>query len=257
MRESTAGLRSGTTVLDHTVEVEVANRLPYPVAVEVRERVPVSTDKDVRIEEHQARPPWKEPDEPLAGQDGSYVRGARVWHVELAAGRTTTLTGGSKSGSPRGSRSSAETGGTETMAAPETAPDAPGIAEFADTAGIADAPGAAGTPIEPAALFAPVTAVTCLEDRAQIERTTAVRLTAGVQRLRIGPVTPLTVDRSLRAEISSPDGAISSPDGCPRPKRLPERRAPPPVPAWWTPASSVRTRPGSRPAGAGRIRVAP
>jgi len=94
MRESTAGLRGGTTVLDHTVEVEVANRLPYPVVVEVRERVPVSTDKDVRIEEHQARPPWKEPDEPLAGQDGSYVRGARVWRVELAPGRTTTLTGG-------------------------------------------------------------------------------------------------------------------------------------------------------------------
>jgi hypothetical protein len=94
MRESTAGLRSGTTVLDHTVEVEVANRLPYPVAVDVRERVPVSTDKDVRIEEHRARPAWTEPDEPLAGQDGSYVRGARVWHVELEPGRTTTLTGG-------------------------------------------------------------------------------------------------------------------------------------------------------------------
>ncbi|WP_188283370.1 DUF4139 domain-containing protein, partial [Streptomyces sp. CBMA29] len=94
MRESTAGLRGGTTVLDHTVEIEVANRLPYPVVVEVRERVPVSTDKDVRIEEHRARPAWTEPEEPLTGQDGSYVRGARVWRVELAPGRTTTLTGG-------------------------------------------------------------------------------------------------------------------------------------------------------------------
>jgi uncharacterized protein (TIGR02231 family) len=94
MRESTAGLRGGTTVLDHTVEVEVANRLPYPVVLEVRERVPVSTDKDIRIEEHPGRPAWREPDEPLAGQDGSYVRGARVWRVELAPGRTTTLTGG-------------------------------------------------------------------------------------------------------------------------------------------------------------------
>lgn len=47
----------------------------------------------------------------------------------------------------------------------------------------------------------PITAVTCMEDRAQIERTGDVRLTAGVARLRIGPVTPLTVDRSLRADV--------------------------------------------------------
>ncbi|MYS18993.1 DUF4139 domain-containing protein [Streptomyces sp. SID4948] len=94
MRESTAGLRGGTTVLDHTVEVEVANRLPYPVLVEVRERIPVSTDKDVRIEEHPARPPWTEPGRPLDGQRESYVRGARIWRVALEPGRTATLTGG-------------------------------------------------------------------------------------------------------------------------------------------------------------------
>ncbi|MDI5964716.1 DUF4139 domain-containing protein [Streptantibioticus silvisoli] len=94
MRESTAGLRGGTTVLDHTVEVEIANRLPHPVTVEVRERIPVSADKDVRVEEHRATPPWAAPDEPLAGQDDALVRGARVWHAEVAAGRTTTLNGG-------------------------------------------------------------------------------------------------------------------------------------------------------------------
>lgn len=94
MLESTAGLRGGTTVLAHTVEVEVANRFPYPVVVEVRERVPVSDDKDVRIEERRAQPPWAEPDRPLDGQDGSFTRGARVWRVALEPGRTTTLTGG-------------------------------------------------------------------------------------------------------------------------------------------------------------------
>ncbi|WP_225847199.1 DUF4139 domain-containing protein [Streptomyces sp. HPF1205] len=93
-RESAAGLRGGTTVLDRTVEVEVANRLPYPVVVEVRERIPVSAEKDVRVEEHQARPPWQAADEPLDGRDGMYVRGARLWRVELEPGRTTTLTGG-------------------------------------------------------------------------------------------------------------------------------------------------------------------
>jgi len=64
------------------------------VVVEVRERVPVSDDKDVRIEERRAQPPWTEPDRPLDGQDGSYTRGARVWRVALEPGRTTTLTAG-------------------------------------------------------------------------------------------------------------------------------------------------------------------
>ncbi|MET8546131.1 mucoidy inhibitor MuiA family protein [Kitasatospora sp. NPDC004799] len=51
----------------------------------------------------------------------------------------------------------------------------------------------------------PVTAVTCLEDRSQVERTTTVGLAAGVQRLRLGPLTALAVDRTLRAE-SATDG---------------------------------------------------
>ncbi|MFE4977335.1 mucoidy inhibitor MuiA family protein [Kitasatospora sp. NPDC056651] len=46
----------------------------------------------------------------------------------------------------------------------------------------------------------PVTAVTCLEDRGHVERTTTVELAAGVQRLRLGPLTALAVDRTLRAE---------------------------------------------------------
>ena len=94
MRESTAGLRGGTTVLDHTVEVEVANRLPHPVVVEVRERIPVSTDKDVRIEEHRTATQWTAQDEPPAGHDEPYVRGARAWRVALEPGRMQTLTGG-------------------------------------------------------------------------------------------------------------------------------------------------------------------
>lgn len=54
--------------------------------------------------------------------------------------------------------------------------------------------------------FLPVTAVTCMEDRAQVERSGTVQLTAGVRHVRIGPVTALTVDRSLRAEFPAADG---------------------------------------------------
>ncbi|MFE9425827.1 mucoidy inhibitor MuiA family protein [Kitasatospora sp. NPDC006697] len=62
-------------------------------------------------------------------------------------------------------------------------------------------------PTDPAVIPLPVTAVTCLEDRAQLERTARLELAAGVQRLRLGPLTPLAVDHTLRAELSGPAGA--------------------------------------------------
>ncbi|MFF1508654.1 DUF4139 domain-containing protein [Streptomyces sp. NPDC058326] len=49
----------------------------------------------------------------------------------------------------------------------------------------------------------PVTAVTCLEDRAHIERSVVLDLEAGVRRLRLGPVSALAVDRTLHAELTS------------------------------------------------------
>ncbi|MEU5220457.1 DUF4139 domain-containing protein [Streptomyces sp. NPDC020807] len=48
----------------------------------------------------------------------------------------------------------------------------------------------------------PVTAVTVLEDRAQVERVTGLDLAAGVQRLRLGPVSALAVDHTLHAELT-------------------------------------------------------
>lgn len=61
---------------------------------------------------------------------------------------------------------------------------------------------AAGPDGDRAPVPLPVTAVTCMEDRAQVERHARVELTAGVRRLLVGPVTPLAVDRSLRAEFT-------------------------------------------------------
>ncbi|MEE1773943.1 mucoidy inhibitor MuiA family protein [Streptomyces sp. JV185] len=57
------------------------------------------------------------------------------------------------------------------------------------------------TALKPIAL--PVTAVTCLEDRAQVERAAVLDLEAGVQRLRLGPVSALAVDRTVRAELTA------------------------------------------------------
>ncbi|MFC1441240.1 DUF4139 domain-containing protein [Streptacidiphilus sp. N1-10] len=91
MRESTAGLRGGTVVLEHSVEIELVNRLGRPVTVEVRERVPVGGDKDVKVEEQQANPPWTVvPPE----QDEQHQRGMRVWRVTLEPHAKQQLNGG-------------------------------------------------------------------------------------------------------------------------------------------------------------------
>ncbi|MDH6579366.1 hypothetical protein P3T29_005052 [Kitasatospora sp. MAP5-34] len=86
LRESTAGMLNSTTVLDHRVHVELANRLGRPVTVEVRERVPVSSDTDIRIEE---RPGWQE-----AEPSDDLPPSTRRWRVELPAHGAVELDGG-------------------------------------------------------------------------------------------------------------------------------------------------------------------
>ncbi|MFE5716026.1 mucoidy inhibitor MuiA family protein [Streptomyces sp. NPDC056501] len=56
---------------------------------------------------------------------------------------------------------------------------------------------------DPKPIPLPVTAVTCLEDRAHVERSAVLDLRAGVQRLRLGPVSALAVDRTLHAELTA------------------------------------------------------
>ncbi|MGA5417541.1 DUF4139 domain-containing protein [Streptomyces pseudogriseolus] len=89
LTESTAGLRNNVTVLDHRVHVELANRLPSAVRVEVRERVPVTSEADVRIEE---RADWTEPEDSAARE--RHAPGTRIWRVDLPAGGTVALDGG-------------------------------------------------------------------------------------------------------------------------------------------------------------------
>ncbi|WP_129260178.1 DUF4139 domain-containing protein [Streptomyces sp. M3] len=97
LHESTSGLRNSTTVLDHRVHVELANRLAGPATVEVRERVPVTSEPDVRIEE---RADWSAPGEG-PGPD-RHAPGTRVWRVDLPAGGTAVLDGGYEIRMPAG-----------------------------------------------------------------------------------------------------------------------------------------------------------
>ncbi|MDT9695338.1 DUF4139 domain-containing protein [Streptomyces sp. P17] len=89
LNESTAGLRNNITVLDHRVQVDLANRLARPVCVQVREQVPVTSDPDVRIDE---RADWTVPDDGAGPDD--HTPGTRVWRVNLSPGGTAALHGG-------------------------------------------------------------------------------------------------------------------------------------------------------------------
>lgn len=89
--ETTGGLLNNATLLPHEVELELNNRLGAPAVIEVRERVPVAdgSEKDLKIEESTASPPWEKVDGPV---DGVIVKGARRWRITLAPGQTQKLT---------------------------------------------------------------------------------------------------------------------------------------------------------------------
>ncbi|MFE2347751.1 DUF4139 domain-containing protein [Kitasatospora cineracea] len=87
VRESTSGVLNSTTVLEHGVRIELVNRLPHEASVEVRERVPVPGDPEVRVEE---RPGWSPPEQPSEAVPSS----ARIRRVVVPPGGSVELTGG-------------------------------------------------------------------------------------------------------------------------------------------------------------------
>ncbi|MEV7020631.1 DUF4139 domain-containing protein [Kitasatospora sp. NPDC093558] len=90
LHEAVAGKLSvlnNSTVLDHRVHVELANRLGRAVTVEVRERVPVTSDAEIRIDE---RADWHAPTVPTPQCPPS----TRLWRVELPPGGRAELDGG-------------------------------------------------------------------------------------------------------------------------------------------------------------------
>jgi len=83
--EGSGGLLAGSTVLTHAVELEVANRLTHPASIELRERIPVTSEKEIQVEERASDPRW----EPFAQEEeGKPSPGGRRWRVVLAAGES-------------------------------------------------------------------------------------------------------------------------------------------------------------------------
>ncbi len=81
--ESTEGLFKGGAVLEHTVEIEVRNNLSQTALVEIFERVPVSDDDDVKVEEIRSEPKAQPYDQADRGQ---LIRGGWRFSLELKAG---------------------------------------------------------------------------------------------------------------------------------------------------------------------------
>jgi hypothetical protein len=83
VEEGTAGLLGGTAAIDHTITIDLRSSLGQKVTVEVRERIPVSDEKDVDVKETSSRP---EHEKYTQVERGSPIRRGLRWRIEVPAG---------------------------------------------------------------------------------------------------------------------------------------------------------------------------
>ena len=81
--EETTGLLGGSTMMTHTVSIELVSSLGQALSVEVQDRLPVSDDKSVTIEPIAARP---EAASYTQSDRGAPIRGGMLWRLLLPAG---------------------------------------------------------------------------------------------------------------------------------------------------------------------------
>jgi uncharacterized protein (TIGR02231 family) len=86
--EESAGLLGGSTVMTHTVTLEVSSSLPAPARLELLDRVPVTDDKTIEVKLLSSAPeaePYKQEDR------GHPMRGGLRWRLTLAPGEKRTV----------------------------------------------------------------------------------------------------------------------------------------------------------------------
>jgi hypothetical protein len=86
--EASGGIMGGKLGLRHAIAIDIVNNSGRPIALEVRERVPVKNneDKEIDIQLVKVVPPWEEYREPP-----ERVRGRYQWKVTLSAGEKRSL----------------------------------------------------------------------------------------------------------------------------------------------------------------------
>jgi hypothetical protein len=85
VHETTIGMLSSSTAVDHHVTVELVSALGYPVTVEVYDRLPVTDDRNVEVQIVESTPKPEEYDQKERGRP---IEGGMRWRVPIdAAGR--------------------------------------------------------------------------------------------------------------------------------------------------------------------------
>jgi hypothetical protein len=88
VHESTTGILSSGTALEHQVTIELVSGLGHPISVEVMERIPITEDKSVKIVLVESSPSV----EPYDQRDrGRPLDGGVKWKIGLDAGAKRTL----------------------------------------------------------------------------------------------------------------------------------------------------------------------
>jgi len=92
-REETTGVLRGGLRLHHAIKIDVHNLSDRAIALEVRERVPVTRDGDDEIEVvlGKVEPAWRSWAPPPASPGEPRLRGGYLWQLELPAGGRRTL----------------------------------------------------------------------------------------------------------------------------------------------------------------------
>ncbi|MEO5731121.1 MAG: DUF4139 domain-containing protein, partial [Byssovorax sp.] len=83
VEEGSAGLLGGSTTVDHHVTIDVASSLGHPVAIEVLDRIPVTSDKDIEIKLVSSKPTSAKITQ---AERGHPVRGGLAWSITVSPG---------------------------------------------------------------------------------------------------------------------------------------------------------------------------
>ncbi len=83
VEEGSAGLLGGSTTVDHHVTIDVASSLGHPVAIEVLDRIPVTSDKDIEIKLISSKPTSTKATQ---AERGHPVRGGLAWNISVSPG---------------------------------------------------------------------------------------------------------------------------------------------------------------------------
>jgi hypothetical protein len=89
--ENSAGLLSGTTLLQNEIDIEINNLLSTPADIEILERIPwVDSDyeKTAKVEELKIQPPWDIVDTPI---NSIMLKGIRRWKISVQPGEREKL----------------------------------------------------------------------------------------------------------------------------------------------------------------------